>query len=86
MGVWTKILWCYHSNETSSAVFSHGAIHLVCSFQLLSLLTKPHGFTILSETSLYCKHEANTEFYLLSPPRRNSPFVEGVHFVADPVS
>ena len=26
-----EILWCYHSNETSSAVFSHGTIYLVCS-------------------------------------------------------
>ena len=25
-----EILWCYHSNETSSAVLSHGAIYLVC--------------------------------------------------------
>ena len=27
-----EILWCYHSNETSSAVLSHGTIYLVCSF------------------------------------------------------
>ena len=26
-----KMLWCYHSNETSSAVLSHGTIYLVCS-------------------------------------------------------
>ena len=26
-----EILWCYHLNETSSAVLSHGTIHLVCS-------------------------------------------------------
>ena len=26
-----EILWCYRSNETSSAVLSHGAIYLVCS-------------------------------------------------------
>ena len=26
-----EILWCYHLNETSSAVLSHGAIYLVCS-------------------------------------------------------
>ena len=25
-----EILWCYHSNETSSAVLSHGTIYLVC--------------------------------------------------------
>ena len=23
-----EILWCDHSNETSSAVFSHGTIHI----------------------------------------------------------
>ena len=26
-----EILWCYHLNETSSAVLSHGTIHLVYS-------------------------------------------------------
>ena len=26
-----EILWCYRSNETSSAVISHGTIYLVCS-------------------------------------------------------
>ena len=26
-----KILWCYKSNESSSAVLSHGTIYLVCS-------------------------------------------------------
>ena len=26
-----EILWCYHSNETSSAVLSQSTIHLVCS-------------------------------------------------------
>ena len=27
----SKSVWCYHSNETSSAVLSHGTIYLVCS-------------------------------------------------------
>ena len=26
-----EILWCYHLNETYSAVLSHGAIYLLCS-------------------------------------------------------
>ena len=26
-----EILWCDHSNETSSAVLSHGTIYLVCN-------------------------------------------------------
>ena len=26
-----EIPWCYHSNETSSAVVSHGTIYLVCN-------------------------------------------------------
>ena len=25
-----EILWCYHSNETSSAVLSHGTTRFVC--------------------------------------------------------
>ena len=29
-----EILWRYHSSETSSAVLSHGTIHLVCSSNL----------------------------------------------------
>ena len=29
-----EILWCYHSNETSSAVFSHDTIYLVCTVVL----------------------------------------------------
>ena len=32
ISVWfvDEILWCYHSNETSSAVLSHSTIYLVC--------------------------------------------------------
>ena len=30
-----EILWCDHSNETSSAVFSHGTICFVCSSNFL---------------------------------------------------
>ena len=26
-----EILWCFHSNETSLVVLSHGTIYLVCS-------------------------------------------------------
>ena len=29
-----KILWCYHSNETSSAVLSHGAIYFAAFYKL----------------------------------------------------
>ena len=25
-----ELLWCYHSNETSSVVLSHGTIYSVC--------------------------------------------------------
>ena len=41
-----QILWCDHSNETSSAVFSHGTIYLVCSSNFLSLWMKSYGVTI----------------------------------------
>ena len=41
-----KILWCYHSNETSPAVFSHGTIYLVCSSNFLSVWIKSYGVTI----------------------------------------
>ena len=26
-----ELLWCYHSNETSSAVLSHSTVYSVCS-------------------------------------------------------
>ena len=28
-----EILWCYHSNKTSSAVLSHGTIYVVCTVE-----------------------------------------------------
>ena len=27
-----EILWCYHSNETSSEVLSHGTVYVVLTF------------------------------------------------------
>ena len=30
-----EILWCKHSNETSSAVLSHGTIYLECNSNFL---------------------------------------------------
>ena len=41
-----KILWCYHSNETSPAEFLHGTIYLVGSSNFLSVWTKSYGVTI----------------------------------------
>ena len=41
-----KILWCYHSNETSSAVLSQGTIYLSMQFEHLSLWMKSYGVTI----------------------------------------
>ena len=32
-----EILWCYYSNETCSAVLSHGTIYLVCSLTFESV-------------------------------------------------
>ena len=59
-----EILWCYHSNETSSAVISHGTIYLVCSstFSLLAEVSHDEAKIFASswETS------ASREFYLLS--------------------
>ena len=41
-----EILWCYHSNETSSAVLSHGTIYLVCSSTFEVFRWKSFGVTI----------------------------------------
>ena len=40
-----EILWCYYSNETSSALLSHGTIYLVCCPNL-SLWIKSYDVTI----------------------------------------
>ena len=42
-----EILWCYHSNEASSAVLSHGTIYLVCSSGKFKSLDDSYGVTIL---------------------------------------
>ena len=36
-----EILWCYHSNETSSAVFSHGTTCFVCGFNFWVCVWNP---------------------------------------------
>ena len=41
-----EILWCYHLNETSSPVLSHGTIYLVCNSNLRVLWTKSFSVTI----------------------------------------
>ena len=40
------IHWCYHSNETSLVVLSHGTIYFSVQFYLLSLWMKSYGVTI----------------------------------------
>ena len=50
-----EILWCYHSNETSSAVLSHGTIYLVCSSNLESV-----------DEILWCYHSNETSSAVLS--------------------
>ena len=40
-----EILWCDHSNETSSAVLSHGTIYLVCSSNFW-VWTKSYGVAL----------------------------------------
>ena len=40
-----KTLWCFHSNETSLVVLSHGS-DVGCSSDFLTLWTKPYGVTI----------------------------------------
>ena len=54
-----EILWCYHSNETSSAVLSHGTIYLVCSSNFWvcgrNPMVWPFKWKLLSSTFLwYC--------------------------------
>ena len=41
-----EILWCYHSNETSSAVLSHGTICFVYVVLTFESVDETHGLTI----------------------------------------
>ena len=50
-----EILWCDHSNETSSAVLSHGTFHLVCSSNYESV-----------DEILWCDHSNETYSAVLS--------------------
>ena len=49
-----EILWCDHSNETSSAVLSHVTIYLVCSSNLW-VCVKSYGLTTQMLPFLFCK-------------------------------
>ena len=53
-----KILWCYESNESSSAVLSQGTIYLVCSsnffFFFLNRLVLPFKWNPFSSTFTWC--------------------------------
>ena len=53
-----KILWCFHSNETSSVVLSRGAIHLVCSFNFRvcgpNPMVLPFKWNLYGATFAYC--------------------------------
>ena len=53
-----EILWCYHSNETSSAVLSHGTIYLVSSSDFWvcgwNLVMLPFKWNLFSSTVTWC--------------------------------
>ena len=47
-----EILWCDHSNETSSVVLLHGIIYLICVYLTFETeLMKIHGVTIQNLSS-----------------------------------
>ena len=65
-----EILWCDHSNETSSAVLSHGTIYLVCSSNFWvcgwNPMVWPFKWKLLSSTFLwYCLLCCTRWFWLL---------------------
>ena len=51
-----EIVWCYHLNETSSAVLSHGTIYWVCSSSKLKSV----------DEIVWCYHLNKTSLTLLS--------------------
>jgi len=81
-----EILWCYHSNETSSAVLSHGTIYLVCSSNFWvcgwNPMVLPFKWNLFSSTlhstvyflSLENKTWIFSEFYLWPPAEILSKF------------
>ena len=50
-----EILWCNHSNETSSVVLSHGSVYLVCGSNFESV-----------DEILWCDHSNETSSAVLS--------------------
>ena len=65
-----KILWCYHSNETSSAVLSHDPIYLVwsssiwvCGWNSMVLSFKWNLFSVLSHDTIYLVSSSNFWIY-----------------------
>ena len=50
-----EIPWCYHSNETYSAVLSHGTSYLICSSNFESV-----------DEILWCYHSYETSSVALS--------------------
>ena len=80
-----KILWCFHSNETSSVVLSLVAIHLVCSFNFR--VCGPNPMVLPFKRNLYCATFAYCSFLrivrkesFLWPPLR----VGGLRVTRDP--
>ena len=53
-----EIIWCYHSNETSSPVLSHCTIHLVCSSNVNVWVHKSSS-ALLSHGTIHLKYTAN---------------------------
>ena len=64
-----EILWCYHSNETSSAVLSHGTIYLVRSSNFWvcgrNPMVLPFKWNLFSSTFTWC-YLFSMLFHLLS--------------------
>ena len=80
-----KILWCFHSNETSSVVLSRGAIHLVCSFNFRvcgpNPMVLPFKWNLYGATFAYCSflRIVRKESFLWPPLR-----VGGLRVTQDP--
>ena len=64
-----EILWCYHLNETSSAVLSHGTIYLVCSSSesvdeiLWCYHSNETSSAVLSQGIIYYVYACSSKFW-----------------------
>ena len=73
-----EILWCYHSNETSSAILSHGTIYLIYAALTFDSVDEFLWCDHSNESSL--AEQLRDAIYYLDCSRGNLEFVVNFSF------